>query len=142
MNLYADTSALIKRYIHESGSEEVTALFNGFQIIGTAMLTQVEMASAMSKAVCLGWVEGAEIAQTWREFISHWPSFTHLPASGAILDGAVSLIWRHGLRAYDAIHLASAMIWKDLIMDEVIFACYDPQLAKAAREEGLRIWPV
>jgi predicted nucleic acid-binding protein len=142
MSLYADTSALIKRYVHENGSEQVIALFDQFLIIGTAMLTQVEMASAMAEAVRLGWVDETEIALAWRDFTSHWPSYTRLPNSDVILERATSLIWRHGLRAYDAVHLASAMIWKDMTGDEVTFACYDQNLAEAALQEGLHTWPV
>lgn len=141
MSLYADTSALIKRYIHENGSEQVVALLDEFPIIGTAVLTQVEMASAMAKAVRLGWVDETEIAAAWQDFISHWLSYTRLPNSTVILERAASLIWRHGLRAYDAVHLASAMIWKDMTGDEVTFACYDRTLAEAALQEGLQIWP-
>jgi predicted nucleic acid-binding protein len=85
MSLYADTSALIKRYVHENGSEQVIALFNEFPIIGTAVLTQVEMASAMAKAVRLGWVDETEIRQAWQDFISHWLSYTRFPNSTVIL---------------------------------------------------------
>jgi uncharacterized protein len=141
VSLYADTSALIKRYVHENGSEQVIALFDEFPIIGTAVLTQVEMASAMAKAVRLGWVDEAEIAAAWQDFISHWLSYTRLPNTTLILERAASLIWRHGLRAYDAVHLASAMVWKDMTRDEVTFACYDQNLELAARKEGLRTWP-
>ena len=141
MSLYVDTSALIKRYVHENGSEQVIALFGEFPIIGTAVLTQVEMASAMAKAVRLGWVDEAEIALAWKDFISHWPSYTRLPGSAVILERATSLTWRLGLRAYDAVHLASAMIWKNMTGDEVTFACFDQNLVEAARREGLRTWP-
>jgi predicted nucleic acid-binding protein len=141
MSLYADTSALIKRYVRENGSEQVIALFDEFPIIGTSVLTQVEMASAMAKALRLGCVEETEIAAAWQDFISHWLSYTRLPNSTVILERAAALTWRHGMRAYEAVHLASAMIWKDMTRDEVTFACYDQNLLAVARMEGLRIWP-
>jgi predicted nucleic acid-binding protein len=141
MNLYADTSALIKKYVREAGSEQVIAHFNQYPIIGTAALTQAEMASAMSKAVRLGWVNEPEISIAWQDFLSHWPAFIRVPVSAGIVERAASIAWHHGLRAYDSVHLASALAWKDVTGDQVIFACYDRNLLKAARQEGLQVWP-
>jgi len=141
MNLYADTSALIKKYVRESGSEQVIVQFSGYPLIGTAALTQVEIASAMAKAVRLGWVDEPEMIIAWQDFISHWPAYIRLPVSAGIVERAASIAWRHGLRAYDSLHLASALAWKDLTGDQVVFACYDGNLSKAARQEGLQIWP-
>jgi uncharacterized protein len=141
MNLYADTSALIKRYVRETGSEQVVAYFSQFSIIGTSALTQAEMASAMAKALRLGWVDEAGISLAWQDFLSHWAAYTRLPASSGVVERAASIAWRHNLRAYDSIHLSSAMAWKEITGDQVAFACYDLNLLKAARQEGLQGWP-
>src|SRR3990170_4923144 len=141
MNLYADTSALIKKYVREAGSEQVLAQFNQYPLIGTAALTQAEMASAMAKAVRLGWVAETEILLAWQDFLSHWPAYIRLPISAGIIERAASIAWQHGLRAYDSLHLASALAWKDITGDQVVFACYDRDLLKAARQEGLQVWP-
>ena len=141
MNLYADTSALIKKYVRESGSEQVIAHFNQYPIIGTTALTQAEMASAMSKAARSGWVGEPEILIAWQDFLSHWPAYLRLPVSATVLERAAALAWRQGLRAYDSVHLASALAWKDVTGDEVVFACYDKNLAMAAGQAGLLIWP-
>ncbi len=141
MNLYADTSALIKKYIREPGSEQVTAYFDQSQIIGTSALTQAEMASAMSKAVHLGWVEEAAMSVAWQDFLSHWLAYLRIPVSPSVVERAAASAWSHGLRAYDSLQLASALAWKDLTGDEVVFACFDTNLLKAARQEGLQVWP-
>jgi uncharacterized protein len=141
MNLYADTSALIKKYVRETGSEQVVAYFAQFPVIGTSVVTQVEMAAAMSKAVRLGWVDKPETTLAWQEFMSHWPAYVRLPTSIGILDRAASGAWDYSLRAYDSLHLASAQVWKELSGEEVVFACYDQNLIKAAKLAGLRVWP-
>jgi predicted nucleic acid-binding protein len=140
MNLYVDTSALIKKYVREAGTEQALAFFDQYPLICTTALTQVEMASAMSKAVRLGRVAEAEMIIAWQDFLSHWPAYLRLPVSAGILDRAASIAWRHGLRAYDAVHLASALAWKDMIAAEVVFACYDKNLLEATRQEGLQVW--
>jgi uncharacterized protein len=141
MNLYADTSALIKKYVRETGSEQVVPYFAQYPVIGTNVVTQVEMAAALSKAVRLGWVGRSEITLAWREFMSHWPAYVRLPASMGILERAASIAWDYSLRAYDSLHLASAQAWRELSGEEVVFACYDQNLIKAARLAGLRVWP-
>lgn len=141
MNLYVDTSALIKNYVRETSSDQVIELLSQHPFIGTAALTQVEMASAMAKAGRLGWVEETDIESAWQDFISHWAAFIRLPLSAVIVEQAAAFCWRYGLRAYDAIHLASALTWKDVAGDEVIFACFDHALIKAAQKEGLQVWP-
>jgi predicted nucleic acid-binding protein len=141
MNLYVDTSALIKNYVRETSSDQVIELLSQHQFIGTSAITQAEMASAMSKAGRLRWVENDDIESAWQDFISHWAAFIRLPLSTGIIEQVAALCWRYGLRAYDAIHLASALTWKDVAGDEVIFACFDQALTKAARKEGLQVWP-
>lgn len=141
MILYADTSALVKKYVRETGSDQVIAFFDTFEVIGTVALTQVEMASAMSKAVRQGWADESAMAAAWQTFLSHWPTHTRLTVTPAIMDRAISLAWQHGLRAYDALHLASALIWQEAVADQVTFACFDKRLLEAAQAEGLQIWP-
>ena len=139
MNVYADTSALIKKYVQEAGSEQVVALFAQHPVIGTAALTQAEMAAAMSKAARMGWVDGSDIQVAWQDFLAHWPAYTRLPVSARTVERAATIAWRHSLRAYGALHLACALVWREVTGDEVIFACYDQKLLKAAQEEGFQI---
>ena len=141
MNLYADTSALIKRYVLEPGSEQVIAAIGQYPLIGTAALTLAEMASAMARAARLGRVDPIQISLTWQDFLAHWPSYVRLPVSAGIVERAGSLVWQYHLRAYDSLHLASALAWKDLTGDQVLFASYDTQLSHAARQAGLQPFP-
>ena len=141
MNLYVDTSALIKSYIAEDGSGQVVELLNQHPLIGTVALTQAEMASALAKAGRMGFIEATDLESAWMEFNSHWATYIRLPISTLVVEQAAALCWRHGLRAYDAIHLASALAWKDVVGEQVIFACFDHALTKAASKEGLQVWP-
>jgi predicted nucleic acid-binding protein len=141
MNLYADTSALVKKYIQEAGSEQVIAFFDQHPLIGTAVLTQAEVASAMAKALRSGWVDESSVLTAWHDFLSHWPAYVRLPVSAGIVEHAAAIAQQHGLRAYDAIHLASALAWEDVIGDEVVFVCYNLNLSKVAGQEGLQVWP-
>ena len=54
---------------------------------------------------------------------------------------AASLAWDHGLRGYDAVHLATALLWRELLDTSVTLATFDRQLWNAASESGFVMWP-
>jgi len=47
MILYLDSSALIKRFIVEKGSADVNALISVADLVGSSIISQVEMAAAL-----------------------------------------------------------------------------------------------
>ena len=49
--LYADTSALFKRYVEEDESEAVLARMEEASTVGTVLITRVEVAAALAMAV-------------------------------------------------------------------------------------------
>ena len=58
----------------------------------------------------------------------------------AIIEKALGLIGKHGLRAYDSIQLAACLtLPMQDSEDRAVFTCADSQLLAAAVEEG---WPV
>jgi len=59
----------------------------------------------------------------------------------SLVARADNLAWEHGLRAYDAVHLAAALIWQAALGEPVTVATFDKQLWQAARAIGLAIWP-
>lgn len=74
MILYLDTSALIKRYVVEAGSNEVTDLVEQAETVGSKLLTRIEMAAAFSKSVRMNWVEKGEAETAWQDSLVHWPA--------------------------------------------------------------------
>lgn len=139
--IYLDTSALIKRYIRESCSDAVVVLLQDAEFVGTSALTQVEMASALSKAVRVGWLDENDASLAWSDFLTHWPSFVRLDLSSGSVERASGLVWNHNLRAYDATHLAVAQIWQEAIDEKILFATFDKNLWTAAQRSGMAIWP-
>ncbi len=141
MILYADTSALVKKYVQEAGSDELREYLVRVEVVATAGLTQVEMAAALAKAARQGWADGESLRQAWQDFLNHWPAYLRLPLSAQVIERAAHLAWKHGLRAYDSVHLACALICQEVTDAEMIFACFDQRLRQAAAAEGLRVWP-
>lgn len=92
MILYLDTSALIKRYVVEAGSNEVTDLVEQSETVGSVLLTRIEMAAALSKSVRMNWVESGEAENAWQDFLAHWQqSFTRLSITPALAERAAEM---------------------------------------------------
>ena len=49
--LYVDSSALVKRYVEEEESHAVLARIDSAPIVGTALITRVEVPAALKKVV-------------------------------------------------------------------------------------------
>jgi predicted nucleic acid-binding protein len=141
MILYLDTSALVKRYVLEPGSKDVNTLIEQADSVGSAMLTRVEMASALAKAVRMSWVDAQTADNAWQDFLSQWQSFTRLSVTPVLVERASRLAWQYGLRGYDATHFAAAMIWQETLEMPVMLATYDRELWSAAKKAGIATWP-
>jgi len=141
MILYLDTSALVKRYVVEPGSKEVNALIEQADAVGSVTLTQVEMASALAKAVGTNWVDANNAELAWQDFLAQWQSFARLSVTPGLLERAARLAWEYGLRGYDATHFAAALIWQEMLEIPVTLATYDRELWQVAKKAGMAVWP-
>ncbi len=141
MIVYADASALVKRYVTEAGSAEVIALTTGAEGVATALVTRAEVAAAFARAVRVGLLDDVGGRRAQRRFSREWPDLMRVPVTETLVARAEALTWTHGLRGYDAVQLASAMTWQDALGQEIVLATFDRQLWDSARDAGLRAWP-
>jgi predicted nucleic acid-binding protein len=140
MRLFLDTSALVKRYVVEQGSSETIELVRRAELVGTSLVSRAEMAAALAKAVRLG-LHRETGRKAHGTFLSHWPFFVRIPVTEALVSRADSLAWNHALRGYDAIQLASALIWQESLGAPVTLATFDRELWQAAPKASLHVWP-
>ena len=141
MILYADASLLVKHYLTEAGSAQVDQLLTPPTTTGTALITRAEVAAALAKAARLGALTRADAGQSLSEFRSHWPYFLRLRLTEAIATQADELAWAHGLRGYDAVHLATALTWQATLDEPLTLGTFDRQLWQAGQNIGLAVWP-
>jgi predicted nucleic acid-binding protein len=125
----------------EPGSKDVNALIEQAEAVGSAILTRVEMASALAKAVRMNWVDAKDAKNAWQDFLSQWPSFARLSLTPVLVERASHLVWDYGLRGYDATHLATAWLWQDTLEMPVTLATYDRGLWLAGQKAGMAVWP-
>ena len=141
MIVYLDASALVKRYVAELGSDEVGALIERASVVGTAILSRAEVAAALAKASRMQVVPRGEAEAALRAFGEEWASLVRVQLTEVLAARAGALAWDHGLRGYDAVHLAAALFWQDMMGEDVTVATYDHELWNAARSTGLGSWP-
>ena len=141
MIVYVDASALVKRYVAEVGSADVNGLTAGATAVATALVTRAEVAAAFARAVRAGVLDDVAGRRAQRRFSREWLDLMRVPVTEALVARAEAVAWAHGLRAYDAVQLASALTWQDALGQEIVLATFDRQLWDAAPEAGLRAWP-
>lgn len=138
---YLDTSALVKLYVREVGSERLLRLVSrkNSHRFAVLSLTRVEMHSAIRKREREGDIDAPVADRLLSQFEQHLESrFIKQVLNDSLIDLAASLVNRHALRAYDAVQLAGCLMLKgNSASDEPNFVCSDQRLLQAAEGEGL-----
>ena len=68
VQVYFDTSALVKRYINEAGSEDVAALLKVAEYQTVSIVMEAELPAALARAVRIGAIterDGQEALKAW-----------------------------------------------------------------------------
>ncbi|MBI5712548.1 MAG: type II toxin-antitoxin system VapC family toxin [Chloroflexi bacterium] len=141
MIVYLDASALVKRYVVEEGSEDVSRLIDESDLVGTGLITRAEVSAALKKAVRMKALTLEEAEAAVKAFRSQWNDFVRVQASESLISKADTVAWEYDLRGYDAVHLASALVWQEAIGESVTIATYDHQLREASKRAGLNVYP-
>jgi uncharacterized protein len=82
-----------------------------------------------------------EAASALQVFNADWENLARLQITEILVARAAAIAWEHGLRGYDAIHLAAAVFWQEMMGETVVLATFDRQLRHGASTAGLSIWP-
>ena len=141
MILYLDTRALVKRHIQEMGTNDVISWMRAAQTIGMSVITRAEAAAAFARMVRMSVIDKPTAESLLSEFRQHWPQYIRLRVTEITIARADAMAWEMGLRGYDAVHLASAMMWQEALQEPVTMVTYDRQLWEAAAQIGLRVLP-
>lgn len=142
MTAYFDTSAVVRLYLDEGEHEQVRAMAAP---ILTTELTRVEVSSAVWKKARMEHIT-TELATALDGLIAFDleqsdSRFALIPPDGAVLRSACEAVRRHGLRAYDAVQLATALVARASVPELTTFVTFDRGLRAAAAAEGFAVEP-
>lgn len=132
---FFDTSALVKHYVREPGTQAVRAAVRGRRP-AVARVTHVELAATFARLGREGALDEGTRDALLDRVDRDFPTFEVVEWRGSTRLAARPLLARHPLRALDVIQLASALA---LRARPIRFWCADGRLATAAAAEGLRV---
>jgi len=144
--LFFDSSGLVKRYIAEAGTawvQSITAASAGNDRF-IAQITGAEMISAVVRRLRRGDLDPADAATAQSEITADFTQdFFLLEVSLPRVQEAMVLSARHGLRGYDAVHLAAALFLRNQCrqsnLPDPLLIASDKELIAAAQAEGLAV---
>jgi predicted nucleic acid-binding protein len=143
---FFDSSALVKRYVHEQGSvwvRETTSSVSG-HLIHLSLLTAAEVASALARRQREGSLSATERDRLFGAFLIDCArSYLLLRVEEDVIQRAVALLCHHPLRTADAIQLSTAVQLNQTLQEAqfgpVIVVSADDRILHAASDEGLPI---
>jgi predicted nucleic acid-binding protein len=144
VSTFADSSALVKIYADEPGHEQIRAL----PVLVISQLARVEVTAALWRKQRAGQLSAEQVGVLLDEFeadhdgtVESPERFAVVPVSELIVKVAVRLTGVHGLRAHDAMQLATAQLAKSADPECRTFAAFDKALRAAAVGEGFALLP-
>ena len=135
---YFDTSVVVKRHLHESGSALARTLLRRHRAVSSAVMP-VEAMSALTRKRTSGEVTARAfetIASRMRAERAHW---SLVEVSAEVLTSAEDLVRRTPLRTLDAIHVASALVVRAAAGTPITFGTADARQRDAAEAAGLDV---
>jgi len=140
---YLETSALVKLYVYEIGTEPLLALTTAEppHRFAISSLAQVEFRAAIRRRQRAGEVRPLEADRQVQAFTEHSQGvFVVQPLTDSVLDIALLLVDAYALKGYDAVQLAGYLSLRSVTGgEEPIFVCADKSLLAAARSEGCAV---
>lgn len=128
--IFLDTSALMKRYVDEPGTNLVLQAMDDDRDWAASTLARVET----HVSLCHRGTQGAIDGPALRRLANDWDRFIAVPIDAECLVRAREIGCLQRVRTLDAIHLASA-----LVLPTVTFLSFDQRQIDAAHALGLEV---
>ena len=128
---YFDTSVLMKRYVREGGSEEAQNLLQKYRFISSA-ITPVEASTSFGRRKDSGDLAVRHLDAILKRFDSDRRTWELIETVKEVLDQAERLGREKNVRALDAIHIASAVLFREATGQKLPFITADSAQRPAA----------
>ena len=138
MTTYLDSSATTKLFLDEDGAEQVRLALNASIRVVSSRLTYIETAAALAAARRAGRLSGRQHVQALTEFDAVWSAVDVVELNPETARAAAEAADTFGLRAGDAIQLASL---RQLGVEGTVFVAWDGRLRAAAVSSGIACYP-
>lgn len=137
MILFCDTSALVKLYIIEPGSDALKSRMLEAEAVAVCRIAWAEAHAALSRRAREVPEDAATIEEAKTALAADWPSFVVLDIDQPLVERAADYADTFALRGYDSIQLAAAFETGRISQSPIFFASFDARLNKAAKLLGM-----
>lgn len=134
MITYVDTSTLLKLVVDEQGSDQAFAIWSSAELVASVALVTVEARAALAAALRGGRITTAQHEAVKLELDALVADLHLVGPTDELLVLAAELAESEGLRGYDAVHLAAA-----LVVGATMLSSADTDLCAAAERRGLYV---
>ena len=136
--LYFDTSAYIKLFVKESGSEKARKSAKGHNLLSSAVIS-VECCSALARRKREGDVPEETFQKVLKEIKEGFHALEVMSVNEDILRRAEAVVLHSASRTMDAVHIASALVFQETTDIELVFVTSDARQSEAAGQSGLTV---
>lgn len=136
--VYFDTSALLKKYVEERGSECLSRIYAEAKTAATSALTYAEVHSALSRLHRFQKLSKTNWIRLLDNFEKDWKKFYVIEFSKEVEQEIPNIFQKFPLRGIDGVHLASAASLAKHSLD-FPFVCCDQRLNNAASDYGFKV---
>ena len=134
MNLFADSSALAKRYIADEESEQLDEVLRDATDLAVSVLCVPEIMSALCRRRRERGISKSQYEAAKAAVESDLQDIAVIQIVDEVLLESIRLLESHPLRTSDAIQIASAMVWR---ADQ--FVSSDTRQCAVAKASGLSV---
>jgi predicted nucleic acid-binding protein len=135
MIAYVDSSVLLRLVLRQPGAlKEWASVEEGV----TSALTQVECLRTLDRLRVVERIPDEDLASRREAIFGLLATLTVVDVAGVVLDRAAQPL-PTALGTLDAIHLATAQLWRERTAVELTMATHDAALATAARSLGMQV---
>jgi predicted nucleic acid-binding protein len=107
--------------------------------VRTASVAYVETNSALARMRKGNRLSAAQLRATLAALDALWATLYVHTVTDRVIQTAAQATLDHALRAYDALHLAAALVFAE--GERIVFACWDGELSEAAGKHGFPLLP-
>lgn len=136
---YFDSSALVKKYIREAGTENVLAMLSRASLRITSKLAYPEIISCLSRKKRDKELADSDHRKALAAFEDDWQSFAIVEFQDELLPLMKQLTHKHPLKGADLVHLASLLWLQKAARESVVLVASDIMLLRAGKAEGVEI---
>jgi predicted nucleic acid-binding protein len=136
MIAYFDTSALVKRYLVEEGTEQIAALWSDAQFRAVSRLAYAETLSALHRKEREQPSDQAELREVRARFERDWRTLLIVEISSQLDPWVRRLLNQYPLKGADVVHLASCLLYRESFGRSADICMLGPTSAARRSERG------